>query len=636
MTNVTLSAHAEPWRSRLNPRRSLAAAIGWTIAAVSLLGAISLSVWLGLLTRARTEEQIGAIFQQYATQISNELDINLYAKLQSIQTVATVLGATSILKQPQQSQRLLDEFRVTLPELQWIGFADMTGRVTVSSGAGPAPADVLNQTWFIRGRKGPQVGDVDRRDALRAFADANSSETISSFIDLSAPVFDAQGRMTGVVGAQLSWAWAKALETSLTHTLRARRAVQTLLVDREGAVVLGPAELVGKPFGVDDTGALLRVQRMEKASGAPAPSGQTVAVWPDGLTYIAGYAVSDGFGSFPGLGWVVWVREPAEIAFAYSRVQQRRVFGAVLLLGLLSAVASVAAAQRLVRGLADIARSADQIRYGQRTSLDVPRGPHENEVTRIGRSLQQLLDEVQSRTAALERLNAELDARVAARTREVERMAEENRHAAVVRERLRLARDLHDTLAHSIMGLLTEIRLMRKLADNAPQALPAELARAEEAARTGLREARAAIGQLRRNAVLDVGLGAALRELLHRFSARDGLRAEFHASSDAEALADSRAEVVYRIVEEALRNIERHAHAQAILIGLHISELPHDGRQLVLRIVDDGVGFDESQVNANNHFGLRGMREQAELIGAQIDIHSVPGEGTRIEVSAPL
>ena len=77
------------------------------------------------------------------------------------------------------------------------------------------------------------------------------------------------------------------------------------------------------------------------------------------------------------------------------------------------------------------------------------------EAARIGQSLQQLIDELDRRKDALEKLNAELDQRVAARTREVERMADEDRHAAVIRERLRMARDLHDTLARSMMVLLT-------------------------------------------------------------------------------------------------------------------------------------------------------------------------------------
>ena len=182
-------------------------------------------------------------------------------------------------------------------------------------------------------------------------------------------------------------------------------------------------------------------------------------------------------GTFPGgIGWTVWVREQSESAFANVQAQQQRNFLRIALLGMLTAMGGILAARRLTKRLTGIAQSADEIRTGRRRTLDVPLG--QDEAARIGQSLQLLLDELEKRNRALEDLNKELDSRVAARTHEVERLAGENRNAAVVRERLRLARDLHDTLAQSIMALLTEIRLMRKLAIMNPAALPEELERA--------------------------------------------------------------------------------------------------------------------------------------------------------------
>ena len=215
----------------------------------------------------------------------------------------------------------------------------------------------------------------------------------------------------------------------------------------------------------------------------------------------------------------------------------------------------------------------------------------------------------------------------------------------MTRERLRLARDLHDTLAHSLMALLTQIRLVRKLRTRlADDELEAELARAEEVAATGLADARTAITAMRRGKVGDDGLGPALQELLTRFSERCGVAATLQATPAAAGLANERAETVFRIVEEALRNVERHAGAHSVQLSLAERGAGTDGsaagptaaepaagagvpERLRLQLVDDGVGFDVAQPRPG-HFGLAGMHEQAALIGAQLRISSQHGQGT--------
>jgi signal transduction histidine kinase len=347
--------------------------------------------------------------------------------------------------------------------------------------------------------------------------------------------------------------------------------------------------------------------------------------------------VSDGVGSFPGFGWTVWVREPTSTAFAAARALEHQIFAGLLLLGLIGAIAGIAFTARRMRGLASIARSADAIRLGMATALTVPAGV--DEAARIGDSLRTLVDGLQRERASLRTLNAELDARVMARTREVERLSDENKHAAVVRERLRMARDLHDTLAHSLMGLLTEIRLLRKLTDTNPGAIREELINAEKAAQEGLREARAAIAAVRYNTVSDIGLGASLAQLLKRFEERRGVAVAFDRDGFADSLADSRAETLYRIVEEALHNVDRHAGATRVEASARVERRPIAGASpidaLVVSITDDGRGFDVAAPRPG-HFGLRGMQEQAELIGARLEIASRPGEGTRVTVEMPV
>ncbi len=629
------------WIDRLDPRRSLGAAVGWAVSLITVIAATAASLWVASIAESRIQGEVGMIFRQYATQISNELDINLYTKLQWIAATANVVAGDRLDDATHHERSFVNDFHRALSELNWIGVAGADGRIAAGSGKFMAVGtDASAQRWYAEGRKAPWLGDTHTGNGDNGAAPSDAG----AVIEMGAPIFDEGKNLRGVIGARLSLSWIRSLQTSLTESLRSNRSVETLLVARDGLVLLGPKSLVGRhivgPPQKIASNALDVVDRAMADKKIPPPdatSGQLLSIWPDGQEYIAGYAVSDGVGGFPGgIGWTVWVRESTESAFAPARRERLRIFGAMALFGMLTAAVGILVARRLTRRLTNIASSADAIREGQRHALDVPSG--EDEAGRIGQSLQKLLDELEKRSAALEKLNAELDVRVAARTREVERMADENRHAALVRERLRLAREMHDTLAHSMMALLTEIRVMRKLARSTPAALDEELARAEEAAREGLEQARAAIGQLRQDAVRDIGLGPRLRELLARTQEKLGIAVQLEADPACERMADRRAEILCRVAEEALRNIERHAHAGNIWVSLlySIGNAPGKSDSLILSVADDGVGFDAGAELPGSHFGLRGMQERADLIGATLSIDSRPGNGTRIKVTAPL
>jgi signal transduction histidine kinase len=156
-----------------------------------------------------------------------------------------------------------------------------------------------------------------------------------------------------------------------------------------------------------------------------------------------------------------------------------------------------------------------------------------------------------------------------------------------------------------------------------------ELTRAEDAAHQGLKEARAAIGQMRFNPVRDVGLAVALGDFVNLFVGRTGMSVDYKTDARARTFADERAEILFRIAEEALRNVERHAGATGVAVSLH--ELP-DGQRLTLTIADDGVGFDVEAAH-EGHYGLAGLREQAKLIGAVLTIRSTSEQGTTISVT---
>ncbi len=303
-----------------------------------------------------------------------------------------------------------------------------------------------------------------------------------------------------------------------------------------------------------------------------------------------------------------------------------RILWISIALGAATALIGALGARHLTNRLKRLTRSAAAVGRNETARIEVPSG--RDEVAQLAAAFAKILDDLHQERTELLSLSSELERRVAIRTREVERLAEESRYAAIVRERLKIARDLHDTLAHSMMAMLSEVRLLRKLEMHDPQSLREELARAEEVAHEGLNEARTAITQMRVNAVRDTGLGAALGKAFSRFIDRTGLSGEFTADPEAARFGDERAETLFRMAEEALRNIERHAMATRAVVTLRTV----DESQLKLCIEDDGIGF-EPNVPRRGHYGIVGLHEQAQLIGANLSIDSAPGRGTTLTVT---
>jgi signal transduction histidine kinase len=197
---------------------------------------------------------------------------------------------------------------------------------------------------------------------------------------------------------------------------------------------------------------------------------------------------------------------------------------------------------------------------------------------------------------------------------------------AVSRERNRLARELHDTLAHSLSGTAVSLQAISTLLKHNPEAAKEELQTAQTQIRDGLAEARRAITALRASPLEELGLAEAIQQRAQAIQERANLA--IHCTIDKLPLLPVDVEqAVYSIVEEALLNAEKHSLAKQVTL-----HLTYQADWLTLRVADDGVGFVVDEVMGNGRFGLTGMRERADLIRATFIIHSVPGEGTTLEM----
>ncbi|MEM7538520.1 MAG: sensor histidine kinase, partial [Chloroflexota bacterium] len=196
----------------------------------------------------------------------------------------------------------------------------------------------------------------------------------------------------------------------------------------------------------------------------------------------------------------------------------------------------------------------------------------------------------------------------------------------------RLARELHDTLAHSLSAIAVQLQAIGSLWDVNPQRAQTILAQAEKSADDGLIEARRALQALRAAPLEEFGLTMALRELVESAAERADLAVEIELPDLATPLPNHVEQNVYRILQEALENVVRHARARHLTV-----QMKQHADHLAFLVVDDGMGFDPAESNAQKRaMGLRGMRERADLMGSRLAIESQPQRGTQIRLIVML
>ncbi len=201
---------------------------------------------------------------------------------------------------------------------------------------------------------------------------------------------------------------------------------------------------------------------------------------------------------------------------------------------------------------------------------------------------------------------------------------------AIAEERNRLARELHDTVAQTLYGITLQSEAARRhLVGGKQDLVDNYLMGIQETTQQTLQETRLLIFELRPPVVESEGLAAAIRVRLAAVEERSGLTVH-HKIEDIGRLAPEIETGLYRIGQEALNNIIRHAQASGVEVGLSQS-----GGRVQLVIVDDGLGFDPDALGPGG-LGIQGMRERAAQLGAVLNIHSQPGEGTRLSVEVPV
>ena len=203
-------------------------------------------------------------------------------------------------------------------------------------------------------------------------------------------------------------------------------------------------------------------------------------------------------------------------------------------------------------------------------------------------------------------------------------------------ERERLYRDVHDGPAQVLANAIFEVEYLERIAERAPaevrQTLRTELSNLKGQFRSSLDSVRAMIYDLRPPELSELGLAEAIRNYASEWQTRCGIKVSSQLDLKDTGLTPMAELAVYRVMQEALQNVHKHAHASAV--GMAWSR---GNESWVLHVTDDGMGFD--LVKAARHkksVGLLSMRERAELIGGSLQIQSTPGKGTAVTLLLPV
>ena len=201
-----------------------------------------------------------------------------------------------------------------------------------------------------------------------------------------------------------------------------------------------------------------------------------------------------------------------------------------------------------------------------------------------------------------------------------------------IKERNRLARELHDSVTQTIFSMTLITRSTLILQERAPEQVSEKLNQLQELAHNALSEMRTLIYQLRPLSVAEDGLYAVLERHINDLNQQNDLSITLESDGQSLPLEASLQQELFRIIQEALNNIIKHAQAKNASVAFEATET-----EVCVAIRDDGNGFDPAQPNQDrSHIGLDSMRERAQELGGKLDIKSKPGEGTEVTVTIPI
>lgn len=266
--------------------------IGLVVTLLTLLG-----VGTGLLAVLTMRNHVEQELASTAAAMAEKLDRGMFQHKRELGLLAG-LGRAGVVSftDPSEGRAVLKRLQAEFVEYTWIGFADPSGKVLAATGGLLEGVSVAARPWFKEGLKAAYEGDLHEALLLQKLLTSTGEEPLR-FVDVAFPVEDKEGRLIGVLGAHLSWAWADDVRRSVLATADQDAGIEILVLNTEGQIILtAGSEPLGKPV-----------------KGLP-PGRKSGAFYDDGFVF--GHAPTLGYRDYHGLGWIVVARQPVLVAFA--------------------------------------------------------------------------------------------------------------------------------------------------------------------------------------------------------------------------------------------------------------------------------------------------------------------------------
>ena len=356
--------------------------------------------------RNYAQRQASVRLQQLAWQMRDSLNRGMRDAFADV-SLLSELTEVREAEEPADMRRALEHMQRMSPNYAWIGVADPDGTVYAATQKLLEGKDVSSRPWFQNARSGATA--VDYHPALLLEKKLPQGADPWRFVDVSIPVLRRDGSVRGIMGAHLSWGWARETATNLLAPISQQYGLEILIVRHDGTVLLGPKSMEEKTFTPPSV-----EQARRGASGS-------VDEMADGKRYLTGFALTGQEVGFPALKWAVLVRQPYQVAMADFGVLQNRIILVGAALALLLGGAGLLFARRVSAPLISLADALEHYEPDRPTSVPVVSRFHE--VHLLSSTLAHMVLREQRYLASLQQLNENLEQTVRERTHEIETKA---------------------------------------------------------------------------------------------------------------------------------------------------------------------------------------------------------------------
>lgn len=340
---------------------------------------IILSFLIGQRSIQEVQTEIGDSLADMAYLMGDKLDRYMWSRNGEVEIISEM---QTIKEQENLNEidQLLNQVKESFPAFSWIGLTNEAGEVVSSTDDILKGIDISERPVYQEALERPFIGDVHEAVLLAELLPNPTGEPMK-FVDISMPITTDGGVFTGVLAAHLSWEWAKEVEMAMLNTLKGRENLEILIVGKNHDVLLGPEEMLGHTLDFNE----LKQGESDQAAWA-------VEKWEDGKEYLTGFALTDGYRDYEGLGWTVIVRQTVDEAYAPTKEMLSYFIVCGIILAVLSSLLASLVARRMAAPLKEISSIADRLRGGEKIDIPIYRGIEEIESLSI--SLRKLIKQL--------------------------------------------------------------------------------------------------------------------------------------------------------------------------------------------------------------------------------------------------